>query len=228
MPARPRTSPRSQPTGEPSRLLPLSIAGVTCFLIALALGYGGWYFFGTPRRNGPNSRAKMTQTPPAPTPAPTPQPPIQLAPAGELPVKSGEIALGGEGGGEPLRREFVEAFAIGETEVTNEQYHDFVAETKHKAPTGWRDGTFPPGSGQEPVTGVTWQDAVDYCKWLSEKIGATVRLPTEAEWEMAARGTENQKYPWGKEWNPEAAVSKETKGQVRVVKSFPAGRSPIL
>lgn len=228
MPASPRTFTRPQRPVEPSRLLPLSIAGVTCFLLALVLGYGGWYLFGTHRRNTAPGNIPLTQTPPAqPTPLPAmPPTPAKLAPAGELPVKGGEIALGGGGDtSEPLRRVNVEPFAIAETEVTNEQYREFVQDAKHKAPAGWRDETFAAGSALEPVTGVTWQDAVDYCKWLSEKIGATVRLPTEAEWVMAARGTETQKYPWGNEWNADAAVSKETKGRVHVVKSFPAGKS---
>ena len=230
MPAHPRTSPRDRAAAEPSRLLPLSIAGLDCFLTALVLGYGGWYFFGTHRREVPSDRASVVQTPSAPTPVETPQtlpqPPQKPAPAGERPVPGGEVALGGEGTGEPLRREFVTPFAIAETEVTNEQYRDFVQATGHKAPAGWREGEFPPGAGKEPVTGVTWQDAVDYCQWLSEKIGATVRLPTEAEWELAARGKENYKYPWGNEWNARATVSKETHGRVRPVKSYEEGKSP--
>ena len=168
MPASPRTSPRPQRTAEPSRLLPLSIAGVTCFLLALVLGYGGWYLFGTHRRNSPNDKILLTQTPPVPTPA-TPPPtmpptPAKFAPAGELPVKGGEIALGGGDSGEPLRRENVEPFLIAETEVTNEQYREFVQDAKHKAPTGWRDNTFAAGSTREPVTEMTYQDAVDECK----------------------------------------------------------------
>jgi formylglycine-generating enzyme required for sulfatase activity len=162
----------------------------------------------------------------SPTPRPSPAPPHKLAPAGELPVPGGEIALGGEGTGEPLRRYFVAPFAIAETEVTNEQYQDFVKATGHKAPSHWRGGEFPPGTGAEPVTGVTWQDASDYCQWLTDQLGAPVRLPTEAEWESAARGEEHYKYPWGNQWNDRAAVSKESQGQLRPVKSFAEGKSP--
>jgi formylglycine-generating enzyme required for sulfatase activity len=77
------------------------------------------------------------------------------------------------------------------------------------------------------VSGVTWQEAADYCSWLSGKVGATVRLPTEAEWELAARGPKNLKYPWGDEWDERAAAATESGGRVRAVKSFPAGRSPF-
>jgi formylglycine-generating enzyme required for sulfatase activity len=80
---------------------------------------------------------------------------------------------------------------------------------------------------QEPVTGVTWQDAVDYCNWLSQQLGVTVRLPSEAEWEFAAKGTGNFKYPWGNEWKDSAAGCKENGGEKRAVKSYPDGRSPF-
>lgn len=223
---RQRTTSRPQSPVEQSRLLPISIAGLICFLIALILGYGGWYLFGSRRQTEREHEAEVVQVPAIPqsTPAPTPQ--KILAPAGELQVAGGEVTLGGGDTGIPLRRDFVKPFAIAETEITNEQYRDFVVATGHKAPAGWKDNMFPPGAALEPVTGVSWQDAADYCKWVSEKIGAAVDLPTEAEWELAAKGKESQKYPWGNDWKASAATSKEAKGQVRAVKSYPDGRSP--
>lgn len=143
-----------------------------------------------------------------------------------MPVMSGEVSIGGEGTDLPLRRELVEPFFVAETEVTNEQYLEFVKATGRKAPAGWKDGAFPPGAALEPVVGVTWQDATEYCGWLSKEIGTTVRLPTEAEWKLAASGTEAYKYPWGNDWDAHAADSVETGGRIRAVKSFPAGKSP--
>jgi formylglycine-generating enzyme required for sulfatase activity len=229
MPAPPRTQPRRPPAPDSSRLLPLLLAGSVCFVTAFILGYGSWYLFGSRRRDASAERPVVVQTTATPKPTeerPSPTPPRKLAPAGELPVPGGEIALGGEGTDQPLHREFVAPFAIAETEATNEQYRDFIAATKHKPPDGWNGAEFQPGTGAEPVTGINWQDAMDYCKWLSEQLGTTVRLPTEAEWERAARGQENLKYPWGQEWNPRAAITKETRGSIRPVKSFAENRSP--
>ena len=77
--------------------------------------------------------------------------------------------------------------SIASTPVTNEQYALFVKETGHAVPAGWQDGTYPDGLGNHPVVKVTWNDAVEYCKWLSTKDkDAKYRLPTEAEWEIAA------------------------------------------
>ena len=222
------------PNGKPgeSRLLPLAVACAVCFAAAGILGGGSWYLFGS-RERGSQDEATTTvvQTPPAQTPTPAaavaPEaPPVKLAPAGELPVAGGEVALGGGDTGMPLRREFVEPFLVAETEVTNEQYRDFVKATGYKPPEHWKGGEFPPGAALEPVTGVSWNDAVAYCKWLSREIGAEARLPTEAEWESAARGREERKYPWGKDWDERAADCAEAGGRVRAVKSFPAGKSP--
>lgn len=232
MPERPRLN--ASPTGvaDESRLAPLTMAGLVCFVTAVALGYAGWYFFGTHEREEPERAAELRQspaaqpTPEATPPAPPPAPAV-TAPAGELPVPGAEVTLGGEGTGFPLRRIIVKPFLVAETETTNEQYREFLKETGHAAPSHWRGGEFPAGAALEPVAGVTWQDAVDYCKWLSGKLGVSVRLPTEAEWEFAARGTENLKYPWGDEWDERAASSTETGGRVRAVKSYPAGRSPF-
>ena len=211
-----------------SRLLPLTVAGLVCFVTAVALGYGGWYFFGTHESQEPERTARVTQTSPQATPQPTPEPPpVVLAPAGELPVPGGEVSIGGEGTDAPLQRVWLKPYFVGETEVTNEQYREFVKAAGHKAPEHWKDGEFPLGAAKEPVTGVSWHDAAAYCQWLSEQLKATVRLPTEAEWELAARGKEGLRFPWGQDWNERAAESAETGGRVRAVKSFPANRSPF-
>jgi formylglycine-generating enzyme required for sulfatase activity len=209
--------------------LPLTVAGLICFVAAIALGYGGWYFFGTHAHSTRDKSAGTIVQSPAPSPSAVAEapPPPRLAPAGELPVPGGEIALGGEETGMPIRREFIEPFFVAETEVTNEQYRDFVRARGYKAPEGWKGGEFPAGATLEPVTNVTWQDAVEYCKWLSGELNAEVRLPTEAEWEMAARGTDGRKHPWGNDWDERAADSEESHGRVRAVKSFPAGKSPV-
>jgi formylglycine-generating enzyme required for sulfatase activity len=230
MAERPRLSTNLEGGADESRLIPLTAAGLVCFVAAVALGYGGWYFFGTHEAEEPPPAAELRQSPPAtPAPAPTaaaPEP-APTAPAGELPVPGGEVALGGEGTGFPLRRVIVKPFLIAETETTNEQYREYLKETGRAAPAHWKGGEFPPGAALEPVAGVTWQEAADYCQWLSAKLGVTVRLPTEAEWELAARGTQNLKYPWGDEWDNRAAATTETGGRVRAVKSYPAGRSPF-
>lgn len=230
MSASPRITPRQKVPAEPSRLWPLSIAGAICFLVALVLGCTTWYFFGTHRREAAAVRPPLVQTPSVPTPdqtAATPEPSVKRAPAGELPVPGGEVALGGEGTDMPLRRELVSPFLIAETEVTNEQYREFVKATRHQSPQHWEREEYPPGTATEPVTRVTWQDAEAYCKWLSTQLGATVRLPTEAEWEFAARGASAARYPWGNEWKKEAARSEETGGKVSAVKSFALNRSPF-
>lgn len=230
MSERPRLTTRKQGKAEESRLLPLSVAGLVCFVVATVLGYGGWYLFGTheaARDAAPEPVRQTTHETPAPATEATPEQALRLAPAGELPVPGGEVALGGEATGTPLRREFVGPFFIAETEVTNEQYREFVKARGYKAPEGWREGEFPAGAALEPVTNVTWNDAVEYCKWLSGEVGAEVRLPNEAEWELAARGREGFKYPWGNEWNDRNADCSETQGRVRAVRSFPTGKSPL-
>jgi formylglycine-generating enzyme required for sulfatase activity len=243
MPERPRPNSTLKGGADESRLVPLTLAGLVCFVAAVVLGYGGWLLFGTHAGEEPERAAELRQSQPAPaTPEATPAnasggESAATAPAGELPVPGGEVTLGGEGMGFPLRRVIVKPFLIAETETTNEQYRDYLKETGRPAPAPWKDGKlmpspwnegeFPPGAALEPVTGVTWQEAADYCQWLSGKLGATVRLPSEAEWELAARGPENLKYPWGNEWDVRAAASAETGGRVLAVKSYPAGRSPF-
>lgn len=224
-----------QQNNDDSRLIPLSIAGVVCFIVAVILGYGGWYFFGSHTRQQKQEAQKVTHSAPVTSSAPQKskasepkqetQPEI-FAPQGTVPVTGGQVILGGENSEQPVQRLVIEPFAIAETEVTNAQYAEFIKATKHRTPSHWKN-EFAEGEGDFPVTNVSWNDAKDFCKWLSEKLGAAVRLPSEAEWELAARGKEGLPYPWGKDWNDEAAVSKETNGKTQKVKSFSLNKSPF-
>lgn len=228
-----------------SRAIPFTIAGAACFFIAFIAGAGFWYFFGsapkTLEHSNPTVQTSNSKTPDSVPVNANPNIanntntdalPVSVArkaPAGEIFVKGGIVELGG-GGGEtklPARRENVTDFYIGETEVSNEQYSELIEATGHRAPKNWKDGKFLPGTGEEPVTGISWADANAYCEWLTKELGATVRLPSEAEWERAARGDSGYKYPWGNEWNDEAAQSREVAGKIRPVKSLDAGRSPF-
>jgi len=121
----------------------------------------------------------------------------------------------------PQHTATVSSFAIDLYEVTNRQYKAFIDSTGRAAPISWANGAFPPGKEQHPVAFVTWQEAHDYCRWIDK------RLPTEAEWEKAARGEDGRLYPWGNEFDPKKANTPQSHlGDTTPVGSFPAGRSP--
>jgi formylglycine-generating enzyme required for sulfatase activity len=93
---------------------------------------------------------------------------------------------------QPVHTVSLAAYKISKYEVTLDQYDRFCDDTGRNKPgdEGW-------GRGDRPVINVTWEDANDFCSWLSGKTGKNIHLPTEAQWEKAARGTDQGKYPWG-------------------------------
>jgi formylglycine-generating enzyme required for sulfatase activity len=88
-------------------------------------------------------------------------------------------------------------FHIGQYPVTNRQYWAFVRVTGYRAPDHWERGRVPWRKDDHPVVDLSWYDAAAFCHWLSRHTGQLFRLPTEAEWEKAARGTDGRLYPWG-------------------------------
>lgn len=107
--------------------------------------------------------------------------------------------MGSQEGGDnerPIHRVWVDTFELGTCQVTNREYTLFVQSTGHPQPSCRDDPKF--NGPTQPVVAVSWIDAARYCEWFSGVTGRRCRLPTEAEWECAARGgAEGKRYPWG-------------------------------
>jgi formylglycine-generating enzyme required for sulfatase activity len=121
-------------------------------------------------------------------------------------IPEGWFLMGSEDGPEdeqPVHRVWVDAFELAISPVTRAEYREFLEATHHDAPRDWH--VLPPAP-DVPVVGVSWLDCVDYCAWRTAQ-GQAVRLPTEAEWERAARGNlSGRRFPWGDaipDWIPE-------------------------
>jgi formylglycine-generating enzyme required for sulfatase activity len=94
-------------------------------------------------------------------------------------------------------------FELGKYPVTNQEYAEFVEATGHARPASWTGTTYPEGKANHPVVRIDHDAAVAYTEWLARETGRRYRLPTEAEWEKAARGTDGRLYPWGNEFHPD-------------------------
>ena len=110
---------------------------------------------------------------------------------------------------QPQHRVYLSDFYIGQYPIINAHYATFIEATGYQAGEQWTNKgiwflsgvQFPSGDRTYPATYISWHDAAAFCRWLSQESGLLFRLPTEAEWEKAARGTQGQIYPWGNDWD---------------------------
>jgi formylglycine-generating enzyme required for sulfatase activity len=132
-------------------------------------------------------------------------------------IPAGEFTMGHNSGYDtlPVRRINLPAFYIDKYEVTNKRYKRFIDATGYKVPWSqdpaaaayvwdWQQRIYPQGRGDDPVVLVSWDDAQAFCAWAGK------RIPTEAEWEKAARGPQGKPYPWGNDWAKGKANSAES------------------
>ena len=148
--------------------------------------------------------------------------PMVLVPAGEF-IMGTDARLPDEG---PQHKVKLAAFYIDKYETTNLQYEQFIKATERRSPIHFKNRTYPEGRVDHPVMNVSWEDAHDYCAWAGK------RLPTDQEWEKAARGPDGRTFPWGNEFDPHKAnVPGRWKelggfGDTTPVGAFEAGKSP--
>ena len=194
-----------QEQSEPKSKLPLIIGAAAVVLFTIAVI--AWLIKGT--------------TPPV-------TPPIGgngAIPPGMIAIPGGEFMMGRDDGNEyekPAHPVKVNPFLIDQYEVTNEQYAEFVRQNHRNPPRHWADGNYAVGEAKLPVYNVNWFDARDYCEWKGG------RLPSEEEWEFAARGRENRLYPYGNEWKPQFSNARETGlAKPQGVGNYPDGASPF-
>jgi formylglycine-generating enzyme required for sulfatase activity len=180
-----------------------------------------------PQQGGPTLEARVTK-PVVPPPTVGPPKPEDLTPM--IPIPAGEFLIGSTTGGNPdempQRRVTLDAFSIDKFETTVGRFAKFLQASGADAPEYWNmvnvqtDGEF-------PVVGVDWDQAQAYCKWAGK------RLPTEAEWEKAARGTDGRMYPWGNTGQPQQMANLGKGGTFGYGKSltkvgnYESGKSPF-
>jgi serine/threonine-protein kinase len=223
LPAPPK--PVALPAAKSKTPLLIGAGAVVLGLIAL----GAWLFGSGPSPTEPAATTAASPVASAqPSASVTSAYPDADAPEGMVYVLGGVLRVGRDDGEEnerPAHVVTVKPFFIDRTEVTSEQYQKFIDATGHPAPPSWKENLFPEGADQLPVTDVTWEDANAYAKWLGR------RLPTEEEWEFAARGTDDRRlYPWGEEWVADTANVKadaSDQPQLAPVGQFPKGASPF-
>ena len=164
---------------------------------------------------------------------------LTLAPGVEMifmRVPAGEFLMGSDPGKDEFAREdeqpqhsvFLDEFWMGKYPVTNRQYAVYVKAEAVARSHHWAKGKNLTGGEDHPVVNVTWHAARDFCRWASDACGQTIRLPSEAEWEKAARGTNGRVYPWGRR-EPDAELCNYDRNvgyTTRVGRYSPQGDSP--
>ena len=202
----------------------LAVIGIAGLLLLASIGLGGAYLLGFLGSKDPGGGNTGITT----TPTPTASPVMTPMKAEMVPITGGTFMMGrnvGKDYEKPEHQVTVTDFWMDKTEVTNAEYADFINATGYKPPTHFVSGG-KPASGEEslPVTRVSLKDAKAFAEWRSKRDGLSYRLPTEKEWEYAARnGDKNNLYPWGNSWQGGNAVFGQRKSEQ--VGSKPNGKN---
>ena len=125
---------------------------------------------------------------------------------------------------QPVHKVWLDSFYIDRFPVTNAQYDIFINETGSPKPLYYHDSKC--NDPNQPVVGVSWKEAMAYCAWRSKKEGAMFSLPTEAQWEKAARGDDKRTYPWGNDPPTKKRAPTEITEKMPVVGKCELGGSP--
>ncbi|MCD9185217.1 MAG: SUMF1/EgtB/PvdO family nonheme iron enzyme [Pyrinomonadaceae bacterium] len=200
----------------------LGIIGIAGLFILVIGGFTGAYLLGLigkPIVTGNNT-----------TPTPGSSPILTNIPKAEMVKITGGTFKMGRNDGEPKEHPehnvTVKDFWMDKTEVTNEEYLAFITETNHPAPNHWVEGKPVQGTERFPVRFVSFDDAETFAKWRSTRDGVTYRLPSEEEWEYAARnGSKNNLYPWGDKFEDANTVMNIADSEPAIVGSKPNGRN---
>ena len=124
----------------------------------------------------------------------------------------------------PMHEVYLSGYYISRTPITNQLWAEYVKRTYPLPPVGWNLSR---EEGKHPVTGITYEEAQAFCRWLSRVSGYRIELPSEAQWEKAARGTDAREWPWGNEFSTEICNTREGGyGGTTAIDRFPAGDSP--
>ncbi|HKX32386.1 MAG TPA: SUMF1/EgtB/PvdO family nonheme iron enzyme [Blastocatellia bacterium] len=232
LPAAPRpAAPRPAPPKPelPARRKSRAPFYVMAFIVLVGMAAAAfWQIKLRAERAAESALAGAVMASPTPESSPSPSPSAEpVGPSGMVYVPGGTLQIGRDAGGDenerPAHGVAVSPFFIDRTEVTNEQYRKFLEATGYPQPPSWSANRYPEGQDKYPVVDVTWEDAKVYAAWMGK------RLPTEEEWEFAARGPEGRIYPWGNEWVPNianVATSESEKRQLAPVGRFSNGASP--
>ncbi len=205
---------------EAQKKTPKLLIGVAILVVVISgAGIGGYLLFKkTPGVSDPNVNGNPGNANNRPSPAVGFKPEMMAIPAGHFQMGR-DKGPPQETPGHPVD---LAAFSMDKTEVTNAEYAEFVRETNYAPPSHWNGPKPAIGQEQWPVVNVSLDDAEAFAAWRSKRDGVTYRLPTESEWEYAARNGESADlYPWGKQWQAKQAVVDE--GAPAEVGSHPGG-----